>query len=412
MTTKNRTILVPEYMQQFACIGSACEDSCCVGWRVDIDQQTYKKYAKSRNIELRPLFDKNVSRQRSEPTEHRYGKIKMDEQGRCGFLSEENLCKVQLTLGEDFLSNVCSTYPRSINSINGVIEKSTTLSCPEAARLTLLNPAGIQFNEIEESEDNKVWITKQIVTDNPSAKNKLTKYFWDLRIFTIQVLQSRDYTISERLIVLGLFYQKIQSQIDDGNMEEVLDTITTYSRMIEDPATKESLANIPVNQTVQMKICKELMDFRFGHGMHKSRYMECVVEALNGIMYTEDSPEEEIAERYKAASENYYTPYMDEHEYILENYLVNHVFKNLFPFGRSRVYDDYVMMVVHFSMIKLHLIGMAGFHKGLNEELVIKLIQSFAKTIEHNSTYLNNVLELLEENGFTSMAYMSILIKN
>ncbi|WP_340399608.1 flagellin lysine-N-methylase [Paenibacillus sp. FSL H8-0079] len=412
MTTKSRTILVPEYMQEFACIGSACEDSCCVGWRVDIDQATYKKYAKSRDIEFKPLFNKNISRHRSEPSPQRYAKIKMNEQGRCSFLSEENLCKVQLGLGEDYLSNVCSTYPRSINSIDGVLEKSTTLSCPEAARLTLLNPEGIQFNEIEESEDNKVWIMKQIITDNPNTKNKLTPYFWDLRIFTIQVLQNRAYTLSERLIILGLFYQKVQSQVNEEKYEAVLDTITSYSRMLEDPNTKKSLMDIPGNHMVQMKLCKELMDFRFGHGFNSSRYMQCVVETLNGIMYTEDSTEEEIAERYKTASEDYYSPFMEEHEYILENYLVNYVFKNLFPFGRSGVYDDYVMMVVHFSMIKLHLIGMSGFHKGLTTDLVVKLVQSFAKTVEHNGRYLNNVLELLEDNNYTSMAYMSIMIKN
>ncbi|WP_127549083.1 flagellin lysine-N-methylase [Paenibacillus amylolyticus] len=412
MTTKNRTILVPEYMQEFACIGSACEDSCCVGWRVDIDQATYKKYAKSRDIELKPLFNKNISRHRSGPTSTRYAKIKMDDQGKCGFLSEENLCKIQLSLGEDSLSTVCSTYPRSFNSIDGVVEKSTTLSCPEAARITLIRPEGIQFNEIEENEENKVWINKQIITDNPNAKNKLTQYFWNLRIFTIQVLQNRLYTISERLIILGLFYQKTQSQINEENYEAVLDTINSYSRMLDDPDTKNSLTDIPVNYIVQMKLCKELMDYRFGHGLKNSRYMECVAETLNGIMYTEDSTEEEIAARYKAASIDYYTPFMEEHEYILENYLVNYVFKNLFPFGRSRVYDDYVMMVVHFSMIKLHLIGMSGFHKGLTTDLVVKLVQSFAKIVEHNTTFLNNVHSLLEDNDFTSMAYMSIMIKN
>ncbi|PYE50643.1 lysine-N-methylase [Paenibacillus barcinonensis] len=412
MTVKNRTILVPEYMQDFACIGSACEDSCCIGWRVDIDQQTYKKYAKSRNIELKPLFDKNVSRHRSEPTVHRYAKINMDEQGRCGFLSEENLCKIQLGLGEDYLSNVCSSYPRSINSIDGVLEKSTTLSCPEAARLTLLKPEGIQFNEVEEALDNKVWVNKQIITDNPNGKNKLIPYFWNLRIFTIQVLQNRTYTLAERLIVLGLFYQKIQSQVNEENYDAIEDTITLYSSMLEDPDTKNSLMDIPVNNIVQLKLSKELMDYRFGHGIKNGRYMECVIETLNGIMYTEDTSEEEIAERYTAASEEFFAPFMKEHEYILENYLVNYVFKNLFPFGRSQVFDDYVMMVVHFSMIKLHLIGMSGFHKGLTTELVVKLVQSFAKTVEHNSNYLNNVLDLLESNNFKSMAYMSIMIKN
>ncbi|HIG18403.1 MAG TPA: aminotransferase class III-fold pyridoxal phosphate-dependent enzyme, partial [Candidatus Handelsmanbacteria bacterium] len=31
------------YLTRFSCIGSECEDDCCHGWRVDIDEATYKK---------------------------------------------------------------------------------------------------------------------------------------------------------------------------------------------------------------------------------------------------------------------------------------------------------------------------------------------------------------------------------
>ncbi|MEH7302496.1 hypothetical protein V7110_19775, partial [Neobacillus drentensis] len=97
---------------------------------------------------------------------------------------------------------------------------------------------------------------------------------------------------------------------------------------------------------------------------------------------------------------------------ILENYLVNYVFKNLFPFVKNNMFEDYVMLIIHYSIIKLHLIGMAGYHNGLTIELVIKLIQSFSKTVEHSNVFLNRVLMLLKDNGFSTMAYMAILLKN
>jgi lysine-N-methylase len=103
---------------------------------------------------------------------------------------------------------------------------------------------------------------------------------------------------------------------------------------------------------------------------------------------------------------------MDEHEYILENYLVNYVYKNLFPLGRKSVSEDFIMLVVHYSMIKLILIGMSRHHKGLTTELVIKVIQSFAKTVEHNNGFLDKVYSILEEEGFATMGHMAILIKN
>ncbi|MCT4508866.1 MAG: hypothetical protein N4A48_08905 [Tepidibacter sp.] len=106
---------------------------------------------------------------------------------------------------------------------------------------------------------------------------------------------------------------------------------------------------------------------------------------------------------------------MNEKEYILENYLVNYVFENQFPFVdiNSTVFENYVMMVIHYSLIKLNLIGMIGYHKeSFCDEHIVKLIQSLAKNVEHNKKFLNHIKELLKKNNATSMAYMSILIKN
>lgn len=92
---------------------------------------------------------------------------------------------------------------------------------------------------------------------------------------------------------------------------------------------------------------------------------------------------------------------MKEHEYILENHLVNHVYKDMLPFGDFlTVYDEYIMMVIHYALITMHLIGLAGFHKGMNVELAIKLIQSFAKMVEHNKLYLKEAHDLLLKYGY------------
>ena len=40
----NKNFFVPEYIQDFRCIGKDCIDSCCVGWNINIDKETYKKY--------------------------------------------------------------------------------------------------------------------------------------------------------------------------------------------------------------------------------------------------------------------------------------------------------------------------------------------------------------------------------
>jgi len=153
--SRSRPLLTPQYMRQFKCVGSQCEDTCCIGWRVNIDHATYRKYQRIPDLELRQELDSCIKRNRSQPGEKNYARIKMNPGNVCPLMNEESLCRIQLRLGEEFLSDVCATYPRVANLVNNVLEKSATMSCPEAARLALLNPDEMEFDEEAGSAESR-----------------------------------------------------------------------------------------------------------------------------------------------------------------------------------------------------------------------------------------------------------------
>lgn len=411
---KARKLLQPQYLDKFHCIGPNCEDSCCIGWRVTIDKSTYQRYRKCSDVELFDQMKQKVTRNRTNANDENYAKVKLNPDGCCPFINEERLCAIQKKLGEESLSVICTTYPRISNTINDRLEKSLTVSCPEAARLVLLEPGVMEFDEAMEDDSIRSLKGTIINTDAAKMAHRPQKYFWELRIFTISVLQNREYPLWQRLIILGMFYNKLNQLIVEAKVHEVPQLIGNYTFRIAEGLFKEELQYIPNETTIQMELMKELADEKIFAGVNNKRFLDCFMEFLHGIQYTAQATKEEVGVRYNEAYTSYYQPYINDHEYILENYLVNYVFKNIFPLnGQKHVFDNYVMLIVHHSMIKMLLIGMAGFHKeNFNTDHVIKLIQSFAKTIEHNNIYLKNVFTLLKTNKFTTMAYMAILIKN
>ena len=34
----------PDYFDEFKCIADKCEDTCCAGWGIVIDDKSYEKY--------------------------------------------------------------------------------------------------------------------------------------------------------------------------------------------------------------------------------------------------------------------------------------------------------------------------------------------------------------------------------
>lgn len=402
-------------MRQFQCIGPKCEDNCCYGWKVIIDENTYKKYKKVSESTLKPLLDKNVTRNRSTPSSENYAKIKMDENGYCPFFEEDRLCSIHKKLGVASLSKVCMIYPRVTNVVNGIYEKSVTLSCPETARLVLLNTNEMEFDEIEESAEVQHNVINKIDTDTIQNANNVKKYFWPLRIFIISLLQNRKYSLTDRLIILGLFMKKVQEYLDNNRVHKIPVLIDEYNRIIENESLEESLSHIPANLTIQLELMKEFNDQRFSilFSGNCQPYIDCVAEFLNGIEYTTEAKVEDVGERYKEGYLNYYEPFMRKHEYIFENLLVNHAFRELFPIAsKDGVFDDYMKLVIHYSLIKMLLIGMAVYNKKLDETLIVRLVYSFSRAIEHNNIFFDNTFKLFKENGYNTMAYMAILIKN
>lgn len=86
--------------------------------------------------------------------------------------------------------------------------------------------------------------------------------------------------------------------------------------------------------------------------------------------------------------------YLLKYSYIFENYLVNHMFKELFPFSESDViFDSYIMMLVRFSYIRFYLVGQYLYSGEISKENTqIRSIQSLTK-IEHDKTYLKDILK-------------------
>ena len=160
---RTRKVLIPEFMKSFQCIGPDCPENCCeINWLIGIDKENYRKLRQVQNEELTPLIKKYIKRNRSNPSQQNYAKLKFSDQSSCPFLSPEKYCRIQQELGEDYLNNVCNVYPRESNIINGQWEMTASMSCPEVARLALGNPEPMAFTYREEPVDKRHLIKSRI----------------------------------------------------------------------------------------------------------------------------------------------------------------------------------------------------------------------------------------------------------
>ena len=121
----------PAYYDRFQCLASACPDSCCREWSVQVDAEAEALYRRLPG----PLGEKL----RGVLTQEDGETVFSVENGRCPMWRGDGLCRIQAELGEQALCRVCREFPRIRHDFGDFAELQLELSCPEAARLILLS---------------------------------------------------------------------------------------------------------------------------------------------------------------------------------------------------------------------------------------------------------------------------------
>ena len=127
----------PDFYGKFQCIADKCAHSCCLGWEIDIDEDTAALY-EGLPGELGEELRQQMCR---EPEPH----FCLTEEERCPFLNEKGLCRLILGFGEDVLCDICREHPRFYNDFPQRQEAGLGLCCEEVARLLLAGEGPLEL---------------------------------------------------------------------------------------------------------------------------------------------------------------------------------------------------------------------------------------------------------------------------
>ncbi len=245
-------LYAPAYYKRFRCIADRCEHSCCIGWEIDVDKETLKKYQKLESSYASIIRDSIAM----EDTPH----FRLGECDRCPHLDERGLCKIILNEGEDLLCDICREHPRFYN-FTSVAEVGLGMSCPEAARLVLSSPDYATFEEIGDADadqddvafDGRAWRTEvyaRLQDVTKSYSERLSSIYRDFSIDVgedshyLEILASMEYLNADHK---ALFLQYSASRRPDG-MDEYLERFLAYfvyrhcTEALDDDDFRERLA--------------------------------------------------------------------------------------------------------------------------------------------------------------------------
>ena len=390
----------PQYFDRFRCIGAECEDTCCAGWGVLVDEETYERYQnpllRVADKPLSSLIEINPARSGAGD----YAKIRMDEQATCPAL-HQGLCSIQQTFTELYIPDLCSTYPRVLTMTGGALEKSLHLSCPEAARLVLNDPDAMIFHERMEEAPPRRPRSVAVIAGEPDDS------LYAVRTLFAEVIRERSIPLWQRIVSIGFVMDKLAG-VGTARAVPVLED---HLRNLRQGLFRELFASQRSDPAFQLETVLDLVVARIGSDYIGPRFLQCYSDFMRGLAWTADSSMEELAARCTLACRSYLQPFVRAHQHMLENYLVSYIFRTVFPYrrklpdqkfamdsGEESLRNAFFLLAVHYSIVRTLLTGMAALHQGLNAKQVVQLVQSYSKAFLHSTAFETAAVEYLGNN--------------
>jgi len=390
---------IPDYYKTFQCIADKCENTCCAGWQIVIDNKTLNKYKK-----IKGDFRKRMFRS----VDWFQGTFKQDKDKRCAFLNERNLCDLYLNQGEEGFCKTCREYPRHTEEFEGVREITLSISCPEVARILMNRMEPVSFISYEREGD------EEFEDFDPFLFSILE----DARKEMISILQNRNLTIEERvLLVLGMAHD-MQGRMNRQEMfacSEVIDKYTTeraveyvkaYAQKTETKQKEMNLAHTMFQHLYELELLreewgillKETEDLLY---QDKEKYGKDKAEFINYLNLNTSIIKEADAKIPNACIQNFKNENIEINVH-LEQLLVYFLF-TYFP---GAVYDGEIYAKVQLAVYCVWMIWeiwMARWLKNekfLDLEEMTELVYRFSREVEHSDLNLKIVEKFMGRKWF------------
>ncbi len=373
----------PHFYDKFVCKAGACPDTCCAGWQIVIDEASLDRYGKEPGD-----FGRRLRNSIDWEEECFY-----QNNRRCAFLNEEDLCDIYKALGADALCDTCRLYPRHTEEYEGLRELSLSLSCPEAARIILSCKEPVSFLEEETVEED----------DFEEFDYMMFSRLEDTRDVIFSVLQDRRLPLTLRMAVSEQLAQSYQICMEEEREYEIDDLLRDCEQHQKEGTlsefTPENMTNMGVDAASlhQWNLQKE--ELQVLRGLERLRpEWEQVLDGADAWLYQDGEKYQKICEEFHRAY-GALSSHREEWDNIGEQLMMFFVY----TYFCGAVYDDMVCSKMELAIFSVRwiqeflIVRWLENGKTLSMKDVEEISWRYAREVEHSDNNLNALEDWLFE---------------
>lgn len=375
-----------ETFNDFVCIGDKCPFTCCAGgWRIIIDDDTYKYYMTVSGDFGERLRD-------SIQCKNGINSFILNERGRCPFLNERELCDIYINLGEEHLSCTCTNYPRYMFYVGDIGFAGVSISCPEVSRFFLSRKEPLL---IDYSEDR--------INYEDNGKTDWKLFNSSTRVFTniVSIAQNRALNIRERYALIVVFTFQFQKYVDESR--ETDDLISLFSNPDDYIQLIHQTGVYQKDYSAKISFFTDLMNY-YGH---LKDYKIIIPEVSELIDYF--SKPDNTSFEYETLVKAFEWIDTEDNQIWLENVSVYLIYKYFMQGFDNR--DFYNKMLIGLLLVFNVVISVLSLYRLMSGENAgfdykVLLIARISRLAEHNDSFRDRAMDYFEQRHMDELPFL------
>lgn len=376
--------LKPHFYDKFVCTAGACPDTCCAGWQIMIDEESLDRYGKEKGefgTRLRNSIDWEEE-------------CFYQNDCRCAFLNEKNLCDLYKALGPDALCDTCRMYPRHTEEYEGLRELSLSLSCPEAAKMILSCQEPVHFVEEEDEKED----------DFEEFDFMMFSQLEDTRDVLFSILQDRSLPLALRMAATEQLAEQYQICMEEQREYEIDDLLRECERHHKEQTLQEfvseSLSAKGVDAASFHQWERQKEELQVLRGLERLRpEWDQVLDGVEKWLYGNGE------EHYRHICEEFHKMYgsLSSHKEEWENLGEQLLIFFVYTYFCGAVYDDMVCSKMELALFSVRwiqeflMVRWLEHGKTLSMQDVEEISWRYAREVEHSDDNLNALEDWLFE---------------
>ncbi|CAM2065433.1 flagellin lysine-N-methylase [Sulfidibacter corallicola] len=421
------------YMNRFRCIGPDCEETCCYGWRINLPRAEYEDltgiYGSQRDgfacFELNSLPEGVPERLANES----FAFLKMKEDLFCPFL-DKGLCVIHRDHGESHLPTVCATYPRRILELPREDVLTGSLSCPEMARVCLLDDDAMQPVILDRDQlPQKI----EAATTEPEPTHYYARYYGAINAYIKWVLAQKELKVRDSAFLFLTLAVEIQPFFYRGvnenpasKLDEVLGRFADPHFIVERVKAFRGLPELQNDHVIELVLGAIVAGIKQRRSPIFAALAVRVLQGLPEVVAASgkgeislELPVGDIRRRALDRGARLDAVFGPRLEAILRRFTVNFWVQNLFVdepdlLFQVRKYLFYLgsirFLLVNHPALLDSLSSTEAEATPVFEKAVVEVVQSFLRAYDHDGRILRGVLDGMQPLGLDRLETLRDLL--